>query len=144
MAIEDNHTENRQHSQLAQAPTTPAKKESGASRKSKAAKSRSAASAPRSSASSGSTSSGASSESSASVAAGPQTAGPILDWLYGVTPHHTEMPSLPGESHPFCPLLQLSSVHVSSIATIGLGSAGYHRPSGTLLLELLFWATSWT
>ncbi len=102
--IEDTETEDShipQQSHPPGTPPTPVTREPPANHASKASRPGSASSARRSSGSSRSSSSSRSPTGSdcESVAERLQSADPALDWVYGVTSLHHELPSLPGGSH---------------------------------------------
>lgn len=118
MAIEDHDKEISEHSQDPQTPPTPPKKEPAASHNSKATKTGSGASASRASRSKASSQSpqvpcGSSGSEEEEV----QTAGPLLDWVFGVVPNCSEMPSLPGESHLLCNCHVTYQLQLQSVCT---------------------------
>ena len=94
---------NGQQSHPPQTPPTPAKRESHAKHASKASRSAttSTSSVPRPSGSERTpgSRSGSPPGSSGPAAGQLESAGPVLDWLYGLTTLHHELPRLPGESY---------------------------------------------
>lgn len=112
-------------------PPTPAKQESHAKHASKASRSASrsgsTSSVPRSSGSRSGSPPGSSSEPGAGQL---ETAGPVLDWLYGLKTFHHELPRLPGESHGsslktklFFPNGQVSTKQIKSVGADPLNLA---------------------
>ena len=103
MFIKYSDANNGQQSHPPQTPPTPAKRESHAKHASKASRSASTStsSVPRPSGSERSPGFrlGSPPGSSGPAAGQLESAGPVLDWLYGLTTLHHELPRLPGESY---------------------------------------------